>query len=163
MEKTQGPAARAAAEVRLSAGHPMHHLIPDAVVQKHLLLRTAMERLKGYTIDRGSNILDMHSGINVEGRLIHSGSHPRYSEFVEARLDLAWDRLSAKGPPSNWTPKAIEEAILKVENELRQTIQSGSLKEPIIKVIQEERGGRVLTGKKLALLELSFHGESHTT
>ncbi|NNC15014.1 AHH domain-containing protein [Corallococcus exiguus] len=141
----------------------MHHLIPDAVAQSHPLLRTAMERLKGYTIDRGSNILDMHSGLNVEGRLIHSGSHPLYSEFVRARLEVAWDKLGAKGPPASWTPKVIEEAILKVENELRQAIQSGSLKEPVIKVIQEQRGGRVLTGKKLALLELPFHGESHTT
>ncbi|RKH76136.1 hypothetical protein D7X99_35970, partial [Corallococcus sp. AB032C] len=163
VEKTQGPAARAAAEVRLSAGHPMHHLIPDEIAQKHPLSRTAMERLKGYTIDRGSNILDMHSGLNVEGQLIHSGSHPLYSKFVRARLELAWKELSRKGSPSSWTPKVIEEAILKVENELRQAIQSGSLKEPVIKVIQEQRGGRVLTGKKLALLELASHGESHTT
>ncbi|NOK22498.1 AHH domain-containing protein [Corallococcus carmarthensis] len=163
VEKTQGPAARAAAEVRISAGHPMHHLIPDAVAQIRPLIRTAMERLKGYTIDRGSNILDMHSGINVEGQLIHSGSHPRYSKFVETRLEAAWKDLSRMGPPSSWTPTAIEEAILKVENELRQAIESGSLKEPVIKVIQEQRGGRVITGKKLALLELSSHGESHTS
>ncbi|TNV60594.1 AHH domain-containing protein, partial [Corallococcus exiguus] len=163
VEKTQGPAARAAAEVRLSAGHPMHHLIPDEIAQTHPLIRTAMERLKGYTIDRGSNILDMHSGLNVEGKLIHSGSHPRYSKFVETRLDDALRKLRTKGPSSSWTPKVIEEAILKIENELRQAIQSGSLKEPVIKMIQEQRGGRVLTGKKLALLELSSHEESHTT
>ncbi|RKG53521.1 hypothetical protein D7X30_31690 [Corallococcus sp. AB011P] len=163
VEKTQGPAARAAAEVRLSAGHPMHHLIPDAVAQTHPLIRMAMERLKGYTIDRGSNILDMHSGLNVEGRLIHSGSHPRYSEFVSARLEAAWNRLRTKGAPSSWTPKLIEEALFKVEHELRQAIQSGSLKEPVIKMFQEQRGGRVLTGKKLALLELSSYRELHTT
>ncbi|TNV45037.1 AHH domain-containing protein, partial [Corallococcus exiguus] len=163
VEKTQGPAARAAAEVRLSAGHPMHHLIPDAVARKHPLIRTAMERLKGYTIDRGSNILDMHSGLTVEGQLIHSGSHPFYSEFVNARLDGALGKLRTKGPSSRWTPQVIEEAILKVENELRQAIESGSLPEPAIKVIQEQRGGKVLTGKKLALLELRSHGESHTT
>ncbi|WP_211486872.1 AHH domain-containing protein [Corallococcus exiguus] len=163
VEKTQGPAARAAAEVRLSAGHPMHHLIPDEVAQSHPLIRMAMERLKGYTIDRGSNILDMHSGINVEGQLIHSGSHPLYSKFVRARLETTWKNLSRKGPLSSWTPKVIEEAILKVENELRQAIESGILKEPVIKVIQEQRGGKVLTGKKLALLELSSHEESHTT
>ncbi|WP_199738758.1 AHH domain-containing protein [Corallococcus sp. CA054B] len=162
VEKTQGPAARAAAEVRISAGHPMHHLVPDVVAQTHPLIRMAMERIKGYTIDRGSNILDMHSGINVEGQLIHSGSHPRYSTFVETRLEAASNMLRTKGPSSSWTPQAIEDAILKVENELRQAIQSGSLKEPVIKVIQEERGGRVLTGKKLALLELSSPEESHT-
>ncbi|MBN9687746.1 MULTISPECIES: AHH domain-containing protein [unclassified Corallococcus] len=163
VEKTQGPAARAAAEVRLSAGHPMHHLIPDGVAQSHPLIRMAMERLKGYTIDRGSNILDMHSGLNVEGQLIHSGSHPFYSNFVNARLDRALSKLRMKGPASSWTPQVIEEAILKVENELRQAIESGSLKEPAIKVIQEQRGGKVLTGRKLALLELRSHGESHTT
>ncbi|MHA7633420.1 AHH domain-containing protein [Corallococcus sp. M7] len=163
VEKTQGPAARAAAEVRLSAGHPMHHLIPDEIAQTHPLIRTAMERLKGYTIDRGSNILDMPSGLNVEGQFIHSGSHPRYSKFVETRLDDALRKLRTKGPSSSWMPKVIEEALLKVENELRQAIQSGSLKEPVIKMIQEQRGDRVLTGKKLALLELSSHEESHTT
>ncbi|MBZ4370147.1 AHH domain-containing protein [Corallococcus sp. AS-1-6] len=162
VEKTQGPAARAAAEVRISAGHPMHHLIPDGVAQKHPLTRTAMERLKGYTIDRGSNILDMPSGLNLEGQFIHSGSHPIYSRFVRAQLEAAWKDLAKKGS-SSWTPKVIEEALLKVENELRRAIESGSLKEPVIKVIQEQRGGRVLTGKKLALLELSSHGESHTT
>ncbi|NPD28512.1 AHH domain-containing protein [Corallococcus exiguus] len=141
----------------------MHHLIPDGVAQKHPLTRMAMERLKGYTIDQGSNILDMHSGLNVEGQLIHSGSHPRYSKFVETQLDGALRNLSKRGSPSSWTPNVIEEAILKVEHELRQAIQSGSLKEPVIKVIQEQRGGRVLTGKKLALLELSSHGESHAT
>ncbi|WP_211485369.1 AHH domain-containing protein [Corallococcus exiguus] len=106
VEKTQGPAARAAAEVRLSAGHPMHHLIPDAVAQSHPLIRTAMERLKGYTIDRGSNVLDMPSGINVEGQLIHSGSHPRYSDFVRARLELGWKSLSRKGPPPVGRPRS---------------------------------------------------------
>ncbi|NPC69339.1 AHH domain-containing protein [Corallococcus exiguus] len=141
----------------------MHHLIPDGVAQKHPLTRMAMERLKGYTIDQGSNILDMHSGLNVEGQLIHSGSHPRYSDFVRARLELGWKNLSRKGPPSSWTPKVIEDAILKVENELRQAIESGSLKEPTIKVFQEQRGGSVLTGKRLALLELSSLEESHTT
>ncbi|RKH15618.1 hypothetical protein D7V77_38695 [Corallococcus sp. CA041A] len=141
----------------------MHHLIPDEVAQSHPLIRMAMERLKGYTIDRGSNILDMHSGINVEGQLIHSGSHPLYSKFVRARLETTWKNLSRKGPPSSWTPKVIEDAILKVENELRQAIESGSLKEPAIKVFQEQRGGSVLTGKKLALLELSSREESHTT
>ncbi|RKH56493.1 hypothetical protein D7W81_33685 [Corallococcus aberystwythensis] len=140
----------------------MHHLIPDGVAQTHPLIRTAMERLKGYTIDRGSNILDMPSGINVEGQLIHSGSHPLYSKFVETRLDAARKILRMKGPASHWTPKLIEDAILKVENELREAIQSGSLKEPVIKVIQEQRGGKVITGKKLALLELPSHGESHT-
>ena len=162
VEKTQGPAARAAAEVRISAGHPMHHLIPDEIAQTHPLIRTALERLKGYTIDRGSNILDMHPGLNVEGQLIHSGSHPIYSRFVRAQLEAAWKDLSKKGS-SSWTPKVIEETLLKVENELRRAIESGSLKEPVIKVIQEQRDGRVLTGKKLALLELSSHGESHTT
>ncbi|RKG84556.1 hypothetical protein D7W82_22070 [Corallococcus sp. CA049B] len=111
----------------------------------------------------GANILDMHSGLNVEGQLIHSGSHPIYSRFVRARLEAAWKDLSKRGALSSWTPKVIEEALLKVEHELRQAIESGSLKEPVIKVIQEQRGGRVLTGKKLALLELSSHGESHVT
>ncbi|RKG68398.1 hypothetical protein D7V80_12705 [Corallococcus sp. CA054B] len=141
----------------------MHHLIPDEIAQSHRLIRTAMERLKGYTIDRGSNILDMHSGINVEGQLIHSGSHPLYSNFVSFQLDAVWNRLIARGPPSSWTPKIIEDAILKVENELRRAIESGSLKEPAIKVLHEQHGDKVLTGKKLALLELPAHGESHTT
>ncbi|RKH84380.1 hypothetical protein D7Y21_24835 [Corallococcus sp. AB045] len=105
----------------------------------------------------------MNSGLNVEGQFIHSGSHPHYSKFVETQLDDALRKLRAKGPSSSWTPNLIEEAILKIENELRQAIQSGSLKEPVIKVIQEQRGGRVLTGRKLALLELPSHGESHTT
>ncbi|MBN8228725.1 AHH domain-containing protein [Corallococcus macrosporus] len=161
--ETRSLAERAAAEVRLSVGNRMHHLIPDAVAQSHPLIRMAMERLKGYTIDRGSNILDMPSGINVEGQLIHSGSHPRYSELVTGKLDVAWNKLLQKGPPSKWTPQFIEDAILKVEKELRRDIQSGSLKDPAIKVIEEQREGKVLTGKKLALLELPSLGETHAT
>lgn len=155
VEKTHGPEARAAAAVRISAGHPLHHLIPDAVAQRHPLIRSALERLEGYTIDRGTNILDMPVAKTPEGKIMHLGSHPKYNKYVRDNLDDAWEKL---GPESSLTPQAIEEAILKVENSLRKAIQSGSLPMEVLKEMMEDG----IVWKKLALLELPFHEESFT-
>lgn len=158
VEKTQGSAARSAAAARISSGNVMHHLIPDAIAQQHPLLREALERVKGYTIDRGTNILDMPVTKNVEGKLSHSGQHPLYSKYVSARLDTAQRALLKQGPQASWTPKAIEDAIQKVENELRKAIETGTLP---IDVLKELREDGIVVGLKLAMLELPSPAESN--
>ncbi|TSC34518.1 hypothetical protein FOF48_02645 [Corallococcus sp. Z5C101001] len=158
VEKTQGTAARSAAAARISSGNVMHHLIPDAIAQQHPLLREALERVKGYTIDRGTNILDMPVAKNVEGKLSHSGQHPLYSKYVSARLDTAQRALLKQGPQASWTPKAIEDAIQKVENELRKAIETGTLP---IDVLKELREDGIVVGLKLAMLELPSPAESN--
>lgn len=59
LEEQGGTAERAAAEARLADGNQLHHLIPDGVAQRAPLVQEALKRLKNYTIDRGSNLLDM--------------------------------------------------------------------------------------------------------
>jgi hypothetical protein len=152
----RGSPAREAAAARISAGDQLHHLIPDVVAQRHPLIRQALERLDGYTIDRGTNMLDMPVAKNAEGRILHLGSHPEYNKYVISKLDDAVDRL---GPPSKLTPKMIEDAILKVESALRKAIESGSLPPKVLKELIEDG---IPVGKKLAMLELPRHEERFT-
>ncbi|RKG67793.1 hypothetical protein D7V80_14940 [Corallococcus sp. CA054B] len=159
VKQTHDEAARAAAEARISQGHPLHHLIPDAEAQTNQLVREAMKRVEGYTIDRGSNILDMPPGANPEWGYIHSGSHPSYSNLVRSMLNRELAKLIKLGPPSRWTPKAIDDAIRKVEDELRHAIESKVLEAPVIKKVYD---GDVLVGQKLARVELPLSSESNT-
>jgi hypothetical protein len=158
VEQNHGKAARAAAEARISQGHPLHHLIPDAVAQKHPMIREALRRLEGYTIDRGSNILDMAPGANPEWKYIHSGSHPQYSILVKEKLDLIWGGLLKKGPASKLTPKTLDDAIRKAEDELRRAIESKLLDDDALKKIHD---GGTHIGNKLSMLELPAAPESH--
>ncbi|MBN9687169.1 MULTISPECIES: AHH domain-containing protein [unclassified Corallococcus] len=162
VEKTHGSAARKAAEVRIAGGNPMHHLIPDAVAQKHPLIRKALERIEGYTIDRGTNILDMPCK-NPKGKIMHLGSHPKYNSYVTTLLDDALesldDALSKRKPGSSLTPREIQDALLEVEMNLREAIESGGLPMEVLKELSEDG---IVVGKKLALLELPSHEESLT-
>ncbi|NOK18349.1 AHH domain-containing protein [Corallococcus carmarthensis] len=108
-------------------------LPPDAVAQKHPLIRKAMERLEGYTIDRGTNILDMPCK-DPKGKIMHLGSHPKYNSDVtplpDDALEALDDALSKRKPGSSPAPREIEDGIV--------------------------------VGVKLALLELPSHEESLT-
>ncbi|NPC68369.1 hypothetical protein D7Y27_05305 [Corallococcus sp. AB004] len=162
VEKTHGRAARKAAEVRIGSGNPMHHLIPDAVAQRHPLIRKALERLEGYTIDRGTNILDMPCK-DPKGKIMHLGSHPKYNSYVTTLLDDALesldDALGKRKPGSNLSPREIEDALLEIEMNLREAIESGNLPMDVLKELSEDG---IVVGKKLALLELPSHEESLT-
>ena len=156
IEQTSGKSAREAAAARISAGDQLHHLIPDAVAQRHPLLREALARLDGYTIDRGMNMLDMPVAKNPEGKILHLGSHPEYNKYVISKLDFAIGKL---GAPSKLTPKVIDDAIRKVESELRKAIESGNLPPKVLKELIEDG---IPVGKKLAMLELRPHAGSLT-
>jgi len=156
VEQTSGKAARDAAAARISAGDQLHHLIPDVIAQRHPLLREALERLEGYTIDRGTNMLDMPVAKNPEGRILHLGSHPEYNKYVTAKLNV---QVSGLGVPSKLTPKVIDDALRKVENELRKAIESGNLPPKVLKELIEDG---IPVGRKLAMLELRRHGGSFT-
>jgi hypothetical protein len=162
VEKNHGLAARKAAAVRIDGGNPMHHLIPDAVAQKHPLIRKAMERIEGYTIDRGTNILDMPSK-DPMGQIMHLGSHPKYNSYVATLLDDALtvldDALSKRKPGSVLTPAEIENAILEIETSLREAIETGNLPADVLKELVEDG---IVVGKKLALLELPSYKETYT-
>ena len=156
VEKTSGLPAREAAAARVGAGNQLHHLIPDSIAQHHPLIRQALERLEGYTIDRGTNILDMPVAKNAEGKIVHLGSHPEYNKYVISNLNGAVNRL---GPLPKVAPKALEDAILKVEESLRKAIESGNLPPKVLKELIEDG---IPVGKKLAMLELPHHEERFT-
>jgi hypothetical protein len=89
VERTFDKAARLAAEARISVGDQLHHLIPDVVAQHHPLIQEALKRLKGYTIDRGTNIIDMPVTANrlkPMDRIVHLGSHPEWNKYVTSKL-----------------------------------------------------------------------------
>nr|WP_242589467.1 AHH domain-containing protein [Corallococcus macrosporus] len=140
----------------------MHHLIPDAVAQKHPLIRKALERIEGYTIDRGTNILDMPCK-DPKGKIMHLGSHPKYNSYVTTFLDDALealdDALGKRKPGSSPMPSEIEDAILEIEMNLRDAIESGNLPVDVLKELREDG---IVVGVKLALLELPSHEESLT-
>lgn len=148
LEKTKGKPFSDAAAARISAGDQLHHLIPDAVAQHHSLIREALERLEGYTIDRGTNMLDMPVTKNTEGRILHLGSHPEYNKYVISKLDDAVSRL---GAPSKLPPQVIDDVIRKVEDALRKEIETGRLPPKVLKELTEDG---IPVGKKLAMLEL---------
>ncbi|RKH64754.1 hypothetical protein D7W81_17980 [Corallococcus aberystwythensis] len=153
-----GPKAKAAAESRLARGYQLHHLIPDAIAQKHPLLRMALKRVEGFTIDRGTNILDMPlaktAPMKNMQKFMHMNSHSNYSKHVIMKLDHA---LSKLGPGSKLTPEAIDKAILEVEDSLRKAIQSRSLPREVLKEVYKDG---VFMGMTIAMLEAPSHDES---
>lgn len=150
VEQVHGKVARAAAAARVSAGNQLHHLIPDVVAQRHPLVREALKRLKGYTIDRGTNIVDMPTAPNAEGRIVHLGSHPEYSKYVVAEIDKVMQKSGFKTPLSV-RPEQLHELLLKVESSLRRSIESGDLPPRVLKELIEDG---IPVGRKLAILEL---------
>lgn len=161
VEKTQGKAAREAAAFRISQGNQLHHLIPDGVAQNHPLVREALKRLERYTIDQGTNIIDMPSTKNVGQQLVHTGSHSNYSRYVSDKLNDAMEKLTGNGrtPLGNISPQAIDGALLKVEEGLRKAIQDSTLPPKVVKELIEDG---IPVGKRLAMLELSFQTETFT-
>ncbi|PTL85985.1 hypothetical protein DAT35_03080 [Vitiosangium sp. GDMCC 1.1324] len=163
LEKThgeQGKAVRAAAETRISRGNQLHHLIPDEVAQMHELVKEALERLESYTIDRGTNILDMPAFKNDGQQIMHLGSHPKYSRFVGSKLDKALREITRdkKIALRSVKPEELNRALMEVEAELRKAIESGNLPDEVLKELLEDG---VPVGKKLALLEIRREGESY--
>jgi hypothetical protein len=155
LEQTYGKAAREAAAARISAGDQLHHLIPDVVAQLHPLVQEALKRLKGYTIDRGTNIIDMPTRPNPEGRLVHLGAHPEYNKYVTDELNKVL-RRAAPNRLHNFRPEQLHEMLLKVEKSLREAIEKGTLPPKVMKELVEDG---ILVGKKLTMLEIRHHRE----
>jgi predicted chitinase len=140
VRETQGEAAYKEALSRLETdGNALHHLIPDAVVRNHPLTLEAMKRVSGYTLDRGTNILDMPIIKNLREDIIHSGSHPEFNNYVSQRLDLAVQALTNRGatPLSSVNPVKIDEALHGVENYVRSAIQNKTLPPKVLRELEE--------------------------
>jgi len=143
VEKRHGKAARDEMAARISRGeYQLHHLIPDGVAQENALIREAYERLQGYTIDRGRNMIGMPSSAkHVDNEIyVHLGSHPNYSAHVGKLLTEAVNRLTGSGKTLLRDVKIekIEAEIIKVEDKLRSQIESGTLPDQVVKELLED-------------------------
>jgi hypothetical protein len=103
----------------------------------------------------------MPSAKNVEQKLVHTGSHSNYSEYVNAKLSRLMKTLTSNGrlPPGSIKPDALHRALLKIEEELRKAIQEGTLPPDVVKELLEDG---IQVGKRLALLDPRPHDESFT-
>jgi hypothetical protein len=139
VEQTQGKAARVAAQKRLDNGNQLHHLTPDAVVSDNPLTQELMRRSKTYTLDRGTNILDMTTMHNPKTReIVHLGSHPKFNKYVDGLLNQKAERLTGDGaiPLEQVKVEAIDKAVRQVENTLRDQIINHTLPKDILKELE---------------------------
>jgi hypothetical protein len=139
VEQTQGKAARTAAKQRLADGNQLHHLVPDAVVRDNLLTRQLMKRSKTYTLDRGTNILDMPVVHDPKtGKIIHLGSHPKFNKHVDGLLNLEVENLTGGRtiPLEQVKVEDIDKALRQVEDTLRNQIMNHTLPKDILKELE---------------------------
>jgi A nuclease family of the HNH/ENDO VII superfamily with conserved AHH len=139
VEQTQGKAARTAAEQRIKDGNQLHHLTPDAVVQRNDLTKELMRRSKNYTLDRGTNILDMPTLHNPKtGEIVHLGSHDEFNKYAERLLDQKVERLTGDGaiPLDKVNINDIDKAVRQVEDTLREQIKNRTLPESVLKELE---------------------------
>jgi A nuclease family of the HNH/ENDO VII superfamily with conserved AHH len=117
------------------------------------LIQEALDRVNGYTIDRGTNIIDMPAAPNAQGQLLHLGSHPEYSKYVISQLEEELHRLTVgrTRPLSTLSSATIESAIQQVEDGLRRAIEAQTLPPEVIKELYEDG---ILVGRKLGMLDL---------
>jgi A nuclease family of the HNH/ENDO VII superfamily with conserved AHH len=142
VEQTQGKAARTAAEQRLVDGNQLHHLTPDAVVQRNQLTQELMKRSKKYTLDRGTNILDMPTLHDPKtGEIVHLGSHQRFNKYVDGLLnEQIRDLTRGKTIPlSDVKVNDLDKAVRQVEDTLREQIKNRTLPRDILEPL--ENGG----------------------
>jgi hypothetical protein len=142
VEETQGQAARMAAQKRLADGNQLHHLTPDVVVQRNDLTKELMKRSKTYTLDRGSNILDMPTVHDPKtGETVHLGSHRKFNDYVNRLLDQETDKLTRGRtiPLDEVKIEDLDSAVRKVEDNLRTRIKNRTLPEGILEPL--ESGG----------------------
>jgi hypothetical protein len=113
--------------------HQLHHLIPDAVVRDHKLAKLARERA-GYNLDSADNLVALpYTGDalkNAQVKIVHLGSHSKWSEHAEEVLEdelkklkqkLGTDDLS-KVPDAKLIPalkKAMQNAEKRLEADLK--------------------------------------------
>jgi hypothetical protein len=146
VEQTQGKAARTAVEQRVANGNQLHHLVPDAVVSRHELTRELMKKSKTYTLDRGTNILDMPTAHDPKtGEIVHLGSHQKFNDYVQQLLDrkvrdLTQGRIK---PLDTVDVKALDKALREVEDTLRIQIRNRTLPPEILEIL--EGGGLKLS------------------
>lgn len=96
------------------AGHQIHHLVPDNLIQSHPLGQAA-EKL-GVSLDRGNNLFDLpgkaayQSGGNAG--VGHWSSHPKYDALVTPMLNTAQKALEKTYGSLDAVPKDVMEKTM---------------------------------------------------
>ncbi|MGY2896136.1 eCIS core domain-containing protein [Deinococcus sp. UYEF24] len=157
-----GAASRAAAERLLNQvaadGRPLyqlHHMIADNVAQSNALFRIALDKIKGFTVDRGSNMFALPRRLRPGEPYIHNGSHPRYDAWVNDELNATTNKLlrEKRVPLEDINASDIERAIEAVENRIRQRLQDRDLPDGVWDELQTG-------GKKLSQIEPTMTQET---
>lgn len=91
-------------------------MIPDNAAQSHPLVREALQRLNGYTVDRGSNMYAMPTKQVPGNPYGHLGSHPIYDAWAIQKLDRVLAELTQERalPLKQVGADAIDGALRKV-------------------------------------------------
>jgi hypothetical protein len=139
VEQTQGKAARTAAQKRIQDGNQLHHLVPDAVVQDNALTRELMSRSNSYTLDRGTNILDMPKVHDPKtGEIVHLGSHPKFNNYVQRLLNQKVRELTRGDaiPLDQVDVRELDKALHQVEDTLRTQLRDRTLPRNILEPLE---------------------------
>lgn len=143
--QVQAGFSRAATErllnMKTPSGKPLyqlHHLIPDNVAQGHALVKEALRRVKGYTIDRGSNMYAMPRKQVPGDPYGHLGSHPNYDRWVSDRLNRALVELTDEGaiPLEKVKAADIDATLKKVEMDIGRDIKNKNLPGDVLKELE---------------------------
>jgi hypothetical protein len=117
--------------------HQLHHLIPDAVVRDHELAKLAREKA-GYDLDDANNLIALpYTGDalkNAQVKIIHLGSHSKWSNHAEEVLERELKRLKqnlgtddfSTVPDTKLIP-ALEKAMQNAEEQLAKDLKDVNL------------------------------------
>ena len=113
--------------------------MPDAVVRDNDLTKQLMKRSNKYTLDRGTNILDMPTVHDPKtGQIVHLGSHEKFNKHVDGLLNEEIRNLTRGGTIFLEKVKVedIDKALRQVEDLLRNQIINRTLPKDILKELE---------------------------
>lgn len=124
----------AAAHGGVPADHQVHHLIPRQLGQKwssHELVEAAQVQA-GYNINRAANLITLpatgEAYKEADIQVLHSGSHPAWTEYVTEVLDDEQRALEKiYGSLEKVSAQITQQTMQRIEQRLNQDIQNSEL------------------------------------
>ena len=114
IRQTEGAAGLRAAEGRLANGNAIPPQSDPELgrPEEFLWCGRRWSEIPGYTIDRGTNILDMPNVHTPPGDVVHLGSHPSFNDYVTGLLNQSAETLTGRGMRAldSVTPAELERA-----------------------------------------------------
>ncbi len=114
---------------KIATGHQIHHIIPDAIVRRNELAKTAYD--KGiFDLDRATN-LQAFASTGAAGEIVHRGPHDKWSNYVDAVLKDEQKKLlrkykvaELKDIPEATLEKELKAIFGRVEKNLRKDLNN---------------------------------------